>query len=439
MLEQSSGKYLWWERGLALVATLNLGLVFFDLSYIPWRGFYAKTLPGLTQTYDRVKGIEPHRDTSKYLATVARLRQQQNFQSPAAKALLQDLANQSQQLVESNPFQLVGKTGTLEKIKNRIRQHMGQESAKEGFRRFWSGDNWQAHRAQGEWDFFDRQLRPLWASNYFRETGEDGDFIDYFWAIDLGFMVLFGVDLLWKLSRRRKQTGQPWRWLILERWYDLPLLLPGARWLRAWPVLVRWHQAQLIDLSQWQHRVNGLVVGELTEELTQAVVTQVLGQAQQAITSGVAGQMVKTYLLRPTVDLNDINEVEAIAQLVLEIAIYRVIPKIQPDLEQLVVRLLEQAMVESTALQNLRLLPGFAESPQQILDGLVRQVSDALYLGLTKALNDPQNGRLARRLAEHLGAAVGDELQKGHTIDKLEALVVDLLKEMAASYRSGNN
>jgi hypothetical protein len=127
---------------------------------------------------------------------------------------------------------------------------------------------------------------------------------------------------------------------------------------------------------------------------------------------------------------------ESIAQLILEIAIYRVLPKIQPDLEQIVGSILQQVLDDTPALQNLKLLPGFGEAPQQIIDNLVRQVSDALYLGLTKAINDPQNGRLAKRLTEHLTGAIGTELQKGQTVDKLESLLSDLLSEMRASYSS---
>jgi hypothetical protein len=428
------GINLWRERALALLAAANLGLVIFDLTYVSWRGFYLRVLPGLTKTYDPVKGIGAHRDTSKYLQTVDKLRQQ-NLQSPAAAVLMQDLVAQSVRTIETNPFQLAGKTGSLEKIKNRLRDRMGKDSAKESFRLFWHPAHLTPARSAQELAFFDREIRPLMAANYFRESGEDGDFVDWFWAIDLGFIGIFGLDFLLRAGERRRQSPQrPWRSIFLERWYDLPLLLPAVRWLRVIPVAIRWHQAGWIDLSQWQEQINRMFVAGFADEMTQTVVTHVLGQAESAIASGTVSQLVRSRLLRPQVDLNGVNEVEAIAQLVLEVIIYRVLPKIQPDLEQLAARLLQQAVTESPALQSLKLFPGLTEAPQQIIDNVVRQVSDALYLGLTKALNDPQNGRLAKQLADHLTAAVGTELQKGQTIDKIEALVVDLLEEMRVSY-----
>lgn len=48
----------WFERLIAILAALNLVLVFFDLSYIALRDFYLETVPGLTRLYDPVKGIE---------------------------------------------------------------------------------------------------------------------------------------------------------------------------------------------------------------------------------------------------------------------------------------------------------------------------------------------------------------------------------------------
>jgi hypothetical protein len=431
---RAQGKFLWWERGVALLAAANLGFVIFDLSYVPWRSFYLRYLPGITRVYDPVKGIEPHRDTTQYLQAVERLRSQ-DLQSPAAAATLQDLAEQSVRAIETNPFQLAGKTGSLEKMKNRLRDRMGQSSSKEAFRKFWSAQNFTPARRAGELAFFDQQIKPLWAANYFRETGEDGNFIDWFWAIDLGFMAVFALDMGgWFIYRRRLHPTRSWRSIALERWYDLLLLLPVGRWLRVIPVAIRWHQVGFVDLSQWQHQVNRMMAQEFGAELTEVVVNQVLGQAQQAITSGTASQLITGRLLRPYVDLNNVNELESIAQLILEIAIYRVLPKIQPDLEQIVGSILQQVLEDTPALQNLKLLPGFGEAPQQIIENLVRQVSDALYLGLTKAINDPQNGRLAKRLTEHLTGAIGTELQKGETVDKLQSLISDLLTEMRASY-----
>ena len=41
-------------------------------------------------------------------------------------------------MIETNPFAGAGKSGTLEKIKNRMREHIGEESSKAAFNTFWS-------------------------------------------------------------------------------------------------------------------------------------------------------------------------------------------------------------------------------------------------------------------------------------------------------------
>ncbi|MFM6282335.1 MAG: hypothetical protein ACKN9K_28575, partial [Dolichospermum sp.] len=113
---------LWFERLMAMTATVNLILVLFDLSYVPWRDFYFRKLPGITQFYDPIKGIETHRDTKQYLEAVRELKAQiiqTGLNSFPVKTKLENLRFLSQEMIETNPFAGAGKSGTLEKIKNR--------------------------------------------------------------------------------------------------------------------------------------------------------------------------------------------------------------------------------------------------------------------------------------------------------------------------------
>lgn len=61
---------LWRERLIAILALINLGLVFFDLSYLYRRDFYRQIISGLIQLYDPIKRIEPHPETENYLKRV---------------------------------------------------------------------------------------------------------------------------------------------------------------------------------------------------------------------------------------------------------------------------------------------------------------------------------------------------------------------------------
>ena len=114
---------LWLERAIALLATVNFGLVLFDYSYIPEGNFYLKYFPDLTLIYDRVKGIEPDRETENYLNQVQILTvsvKETGLQSKQTAASLEQLRRLSVEMIENNLFAVAGKTGTLEKIKNRM-------------------------------------------------------------------------------------------------------------------------------------------------------------------------------------------------------------------------------------------------------------------------------------------------------------------------------
>jgi hypothetical protein len=200
------------EALIALIALANLGLVLFDLSYIRFRDLYFRYLPQLTQRYDWVKGIEPHRDTEQYLTEVDRLEAaiaQQGLSSPQVTQVLADLQERSLNIIQEDPFRVANKSGNLEKLKNRMRKHMGTKSARDSFRTFWSlqhlnGQNWQAELA-----FFNRHFRPLMAVNYFRPIDESGDFVDRFWILDIGFVGLFATDILLRILwiRQRHRTS----------------------------------------------------------------------------------------------------------------------------------------------------------------------------------------------------------------------------------------
>ena len=250
-LKTSQQKKLWFEKIMAIIATVNLVLVLFDLSYVPWRDFYFRRVPAITRLYDPIKGIEPHRDTKKYLEAVAGLEKQvtqTGLVSPQVKAKLADIRFLSQEMIETNPFASAGKSGTLEKIKNRMREHVRQKSAKAAFNTFWSQEYLSKNDWNQEIDFFNQKIRPGIAINYYRKIDENGGLLNNFWIIDLPFVILFATELLGRTFLiKRRYSHLSWLEAVLWRWYDLLLLIPIWQWLRIIPVTVRLDQAKLID------------------------------------------------------------------------------------------------------------------------------------------------------------------------------------------------
>ncbi|MEO1180449.1 MAG: hypothetical protein AAFX51_06240, partial [Cyanobacteria bacterium J06636_28] len=124
---------LWFERLMVAIATANLLIVAFDLSYIRFRDQYLKVLPQPTTWYGQTfKGIEGHRVTESYLEEVDALQatlESEGLDSPAARQQLEDLQQSSVNIVDEDPFAVANKSGTLERIKQSMRDRTEQENS----------------------------------------------------------------------------------------------------------------------------------------------------------------------------------------------------------------------------------------------------------------------------------------------------------------------
>ncbi len=432
----------WFERLMAIVALVNLALVFFDLSYIPWRDFYFQEIPSLIQIYDPVKGIEPHRETQNYLNQVNQLEtqvRQTGLQSPETQDLLQRLDRLSNQMIEDNPFVVANKTGHLEKIKNQMRDRMGKESAHQAFDKFWS----QAHLSQAglpqELNFFNTKIRPLIETNYYRHLGTNGKYIDHFWLIDLPFVILFGLDFLIRtfyIGRRNPRLN--WIEAMLRRWYDLFLLLPFWRWLRVIPVMIRLDQADLLNFEPVRSQIKHEFVTNFAEELTQLVGIRIIDQAQESIQRGdVARWLFHPEARHSYIDINNTDEVKAIAIRLLHLSVYDVLPQVQPDLEALLHQVIERILSQSPVYQQLQTVPGLNQLPNQLTERLVTDISQTTYSTLTTLLEDPIVAEHSNRLLQKFSKALQVEVQKQKNRQEIQSLLVDMLEEIKINYVKG--
>jgi hypothetical protein len=431
---------LWFERFMAVLAVANLGLVVFDLSYVPWRDVYLRHVPALTFWYgQQFKGIEPHRDTEAYLATVDRLTEQvtqTGLRSPEAAALLADLRSMSVKMIDENPFEIANKSGTLERIKNEMRDRVDNESSKQAFDTFWSQD----YLSRTSWDsnirFFDRQIRPLMQRNYFRNIDESGGFVDRFWQIDSWFVAIFAAEFLVRtLHLSRRYRGVNWFDAMLWRWYDVFLLIPIWRWLRIIPVTIRLNDARLINLEPIRTRINHWFVASFAVEMTEIVVLRIIEQSQNLIRQGT----VRRWFLKPEthqryIDLNGVDEVQAIASQLIDVAVYRVLPKIKPEIDALIQHGLVGTLQQIPAYQGLQHIPGLSHLPTQLTAQLAADVSEQAHKALVATLKDAKGEELVRRLIENLGQTLRSEIQQEQTLDQLELLITDLLDEIKINY-----
>ncbi len=425
---------------MAIAALINLLLVLGDLSYIPWRNIYLRQLPQFTLWYGaQFKGIEPHRTTEHYLTVVQQLENQvatTGLQSPQSGLLLANLRSLSTEMIDENPFTGAGKAGTFEQIKRRMRDQAGETSSKQAFNTFWS----EAYLSRTGWTnaigFFDRQIRPLIATNYYRGIGEDGEPIDRFWQIDRWFIGLFGAEFLVRtfyLSRRYR--GVSWLDTMIWRWYDLLLVVPVWRWLRVIPASIRLQQAKLLKLDSLNNRLVHTVVATFAAELTEMVVLQIIDQTQDLLRGGT----VTRWLLNPTggrryIDLNGINEGEAIAQRFSTVLVYQVLPQVKPDLDALLQHVLIQVLNSSPLYAGLQRLPGASELSNRLTQQIAVEASQSAYQALVSALEDETGAKLTQQLVDRLLGTFRSEIQQKNAIEEIQALAIALLDEVKLNY-----
>ncbi len=428
-----------WNKLVALLAVANLLLVLFNLSYIPLRDIYLRQIPTLVSLYDPIKSIEPHPDTSRYLNTVDILVKKLpkvGLSDPETTEIFALLRQQSTDMLAENPFSVANKFGTFAKLKRRIKYHLNTQSAKEAFNQFWTQTYFSQVTPPEALEFFNRKLRPLLEVNYYRSVDENGQFIDDFWRIDLYFIVFFGLELLIRSFRKSRQREDlTWGDALLRNWYDGLMLLPTWRWLRIVPVAVRLHKSGLINLERILAQVTHEPSAYLADRVGMFLMVRLINQTQEAIQTGEVAKM----LLQPGdyIQVSDVDKVDAILDRILQIAIYKAVPQVQPELESLLHHSLKGAFKRSDFYHALQQIPGLAALPQEATEQLADYLSQAAYEVLATSYGDVQGRELFENLTTKFKQVLRQELQDEKTQAELQSLLADLLEEVKLNYIQG--
>ncbi|MBE9113707.1 hypothetical protein IQ273_30500 [Nodosilinea sp. LEGE 07298] len=439
-------KSLWFERLMAAIALLNLVLVIGDLSYIPLRDQYLRLLPRVTIWYgETFKGIEPHRFTTNYLATVDKLEEQvaqTGLTSIQAQSILSDLQQQSTAMIAENPFQIANRSGNLEQIKNKMRDRMGIESATTAFTEFWSPDHLREAGFSSEMGFFNSDVQPLIETNFFRRIAVHGGFVDLFWRIDIWFNLLFGLELLARsvyLDRRYKNFT--WQDAILWRWYDALLIIPFSAlrlpWLallRIIPVTIRVNQSNLINLEPFQSRISRFVISNVAVEITEIVVLRIIDQMQSLVRDGSVAQALLEPKSRRYIEVGGVDELEVLSKRLAALMVYNVLPQVKPEIDALLKHTVTQAFDHAPGYQGFRQLPGIGDLPDQVAQRVVAQLSANLYGVLKGTLENQSGNELTQELVQKLIATFRLQLQENEDVEELETLVVNFLEEFKLNY-----
>jgi hypothetical protein len=448
---------LWrhWDRAVALWAGLNLLLVLFDITYIPLRTFWLQRnltplpqvplvvplslLPDLTPLYDPVKGIEPHRETQSYLQAFQLLDQALLAGSTPAQSAAQRrrVVALTEAMINENPFAASGNSGTLEKIKNRLRQRAGNDSAKQAAVQL-LGDTWLAQSSwQQERRFWQQQVLPLVATSYWRSIDENGRPTDHFWRIDLLlFQSVFALDILLRMLRmRRRFPGLSWRDALLRRWIDLPLLLPFWRWMRLVPVVERLSQAQLINVEPLRAAVSRAVVSLLALELFEVLALQLVDGTQSLIRSSQWPRWIRSLRSHQSVSGADEQQLVDLLRLWGPMVLGQVTPRLAPELQSLLGHALQQ---------QLREVPGGVMVPvgvsRQLAGGVVDSLLD-LSRGTAQRLarSDDRQSALLQQAIDRFWEELAAALEQAGTLERSQELLCALLQQLKLNYLAQMN
>ena len=460
----SSGLGRRWDRFVALWAALNLLWVAFDITYIPLRTFWLQRnlyplpsmplvlpltfIPDITPWVDPIKGIEPHRETQAYLGQFDRmdaaLRQSRPGDiSPSQRQLLAEQVRLTVEMIDSNPMLASGTSGTLEKIKNRLRQRADRDSAKQAAAVLLNPAWLASHPWEKERLFWRQQVLPLVATTYWRSIDGNGRPTDHFWRYDLIlFQSVFVLDILLRAHRlRRRLPGLSWNRALLRRWIDLPLLLPFWRLLRVVPVLERLHTSGLITIEPIRAVISRGVVALLAVELFEVLALQLIDGLQQLIRSRRWPMRIRALRSHQTVVSNDERELVELVRIWGPLLLVRVAPRLAPELQGVLGHALQQS------LQNAIVPPGLRQLQPllQVEKGLSRQLAGGMVdslLDLTRSTGerlsrrDDQQLELLQRFIDRFWEELADALESGPALERSQQLLCTFLEEFKGTYLS---
>ncbi|MEB3335780.1 MAG: hypothetical protein VKP70_12455 [Cyanobacteriota bacterium] len=461
------GNRIWkgWDRFVALWAAVNLVLVAVDVTYVPLRPVWLQRsvqplppmplvvplplLPDITPWMDPIKGIEPHRETQAFLNDFAVLDQAMAGHrlgtplTPRQRQLLTRQVALSRQMVETDPFKATAGSGTLEQIKNHLRQRARRESSQEAVALLLSPEWLNSHPWRSERLFWQQQVLPLVARNYWRSIDENGRPTDHFWRLDLLlFQSVFLVDILLRAARlRRKLSGLSWRDALLRRWIDLPLFLPFWRWLRLVPVLERLQTVGWINLEPLRAVISRGVVALLALELFEVLALQFMDGVQQQVRSKRWPMRLRALRSHQTVMSQEEREVVELTRLWAPLLLARVVPRLAPELQGVLGHALHQSLSRTLVPAPLRQLQPLVEVEQ----GFSRQ----LAMGMVESLLDLSRGAGARlgqrddeqlRLLQHCIDRFWEELalvlEDGPALERTQELVCAAIERLKRNYLS---
>lgn len=419
-----------WDVFMVWIALVNVGLILFDLTYLPLRPVYRDWVPAVTRVYDPVLGISPHPLTGRILDEVDQLDRLVDLDPDSADLDRRTAAlrEATRRVLVENPFGRSGQDRTLEVLRAVLSRETGVDlSRADGVERaveaFWTAE---PRTLAARIDVFDETLRPLFERNYFREIDLDGRPVDRFWLVDLPFLTLFLVEFMarWAVAIRSRAHAK-WYFFPIFNWYDVLGLIPYTqfrvfRLFRVVSIYVRLRRSEVSRVGRDAiSRAVAYISNIVAEEISDAVALRILNETQDELRDGTGRRIVDETLRERRGDIERV--------VVTSIRGAAASPALQERVRELLRLNLENAVERTEAIRAVP-LPGIVLRP--LLRSTGQIVLDTTIETLVETLGSDEGERAAREVA----SAILDHVLEGPWRDELNAVAagvgLDVLERM---------
>ncbi|MEG4046734.1 hypothetical protein [Microcoleus sp. Pol17_C1] len=259
---------------------------------------------------------------------------------------------------------------------------------------------------------------------------------DQFWRIDALFIGFFGAEFLIKsLFHTRRKPGVTWFDFVLRRWYEVFLVIPIWQGWRILPVLVRLHKSALVNLDGVVAQVTYEPVAYLANTISEYMMVRFINQAKSSIKQGDAAQMLLAQ--QPYLHVNQENTIEQITKRILDLTIYKVLPQVQPDLEELLHHNLETTIKQSDFYQILQTISPINILPTEMTEQLASYLTQTAVDVVSTTYEDDKGRKILDNFSQEFNQSLRRELQDEKTLGELQSLLSDLLEEVKLNYIQG--
>jgi hypothetical protein len=193
----------------------------------------------------------------------------------------------------------------------------------------------------------------------------------------------------------------------------------------------------LINLERILAEMTHEPAAYLADRVSVFLMVRLLNQTKDAVIGGEFARM----LLQSGdyIQVSDINKIDKIADRLLQISIYKVLPQVQPEIEDLLHYSLKGAIANSEFYQLLKQIPGFEVLPAEVIEQLANYISQSLLEILVNSYSDMEGKRLLEQLTGDFQQKLRLELQDEATQQELQSLLADLLEELKINYIQESN